>query len=168
MTDVRIRPLGGRDLAAINGVVTDAVMGWPLPERTRRLALPVLRYDAVDLNHFEAIGAYALDGRAKPVGLYGVALWDSQTLHGLYVLPAAQRQGVGRSLLDGVSTRAGQAGIVRLLVKAERVSAAYFQHLGLAPAGADSAYPYAFYLHTAPSAGLLHRSNRRPSQVSLR
>ena len=167
MTEVLIRTLGARDLEAINQVVTEAVMSWPLAERTRRLALPVLRYDAVDLDHFEAIGVYAVNGRALPVGLYGVALWDAQLLHGLYVCPAAQRRGLGRRLLDAVAERAGRAGTARLLIKAERVSASYFERLGLPRADAETAYPYAFYLGATRSVSVINRGGLTPASVSL-
>jgi GNAT superfamily N-acetyltransferase len=158
MAVILSRPLGSKDLEVINDVVTEAVMAWPLPERMKRLSLPVLRYDAVDLEHFSAIGAYCLAGTVKPFDLFGVALWDDQALHGLYVRPEAQGRGVGRSLLETVAARAQQAGIPRLLVKAERVAAGYFQQLDLAAAGAESPYPYAFYLDTADFLAFAHRA----------
>ena len=152
MQNIGIRSLGVRDLDVINDVITDAVLAWPLPERVKRLSLPLLRYDEVDLEHFHAIGAYALDRTVSPTGLFGIAVWDREALHGLYVRPEAQRCGVGRILLNAVVARARQAGIGRLLVKAERVSAGYFRQQGLAVAGPEAHYPHAFYLDTMPSA----------------
>jgi len=146
---VRIRSLRTKDLKVINEVITEAVLAWPLPERMKRLSMPLLRYDEVDLNHFEAIGAYAIDRVAKPLDLFGIAIWDAEVLHGVYVRPAAQRRGVGCRLLETVAVRARQAGSARLLVKAERVSADYFRQQGLAAAGPETPYPHAFYLDTA-------------------
>ncbi|TNF86041.1 MAG: GNAT family N-acetyltransferase [Gammaproteobacteria bacterium] len=149
MQNTNTRSLGVRDLDAINDVITDAVLAWSLPERVKRLSLPLLRYDEVDLEHFAAIGAYALDRKVRPVGLFGVAVWDRETLHGLYVRPEAQRRGVGRHLLRSVAAHARQAGVSRLLVKAERVSADYFRQQGLMAAGPKAIYPHSFYLETA-------------------
>jgi GNAT superfamily N-acetyltransferase len=152
VAQIRIRPLARKDLEAINDVITEAVLAWPLPERMKRLALPLLRYDEVDLRHFHAIGVVGLDRTVQHVDLFGVALWDQDALHGLYVRPEVQGRGVGRRLLESVATNARQAGIARLLVKAERVSAGYFQQQGLAAAGSEADYPYAFYLDTGASA----------------
>jgi GNAT superfamily N-acetyltransferase len=152
VAEIQTRPLGTKDLEAINDVIAEAVLAWPLPERMKRLALPLLCYDEVDLLHFHAIGAYGLDRTVRPVDLFGVALWDQDALHGLYVRPEAQGRGVGRQLLESVASQARQAGIARLLVKAERVSAGYFQRQGLTVAGSEAAYPYAFYLDTGASA----------------
>lgn len=149
MSQIRTRPLGRKDLEAINDVIAEAVLAWPLPERMKRLTLPLLCYDEVDLGHFHAIGAYGLDRTLLPHGLFGIAVWDQDLLHGLYVRPQAQGHGIGRWLLESVASHARQAGIARLLVKAERVSAGYFQRQGLTAAGSESAYPYAFYLDTA-------------------
>lgn len=153
----------------INDVITEAVMAWPLPERMKRLSLPLLRYDEVDLDHFCIIGAYTLDRTAKPVDLFGIAAWDQDALHGLYVRPEVQSSGVGRGLLDTVARRAGQAGIKRLLVKAERVSAGYFQRQGLATAGPEIPYPYAFYLSAiAPGLNQVSGLSLPDSALSLR
>ena len=148
VSQLHIRTLEVHDLEAINQVITEAAMAWPLPERMKRLALPVLRYDEIDLDHFDAIGAYASDHAGQLTRLLGIAVWDHHALHGLYVVPAAQRIGVGRSLLGSVAERARQAGIARLVVKAERVSASYFERQDLVAAGSESPYPYAYYLST--------------------
>ena len=148
MSQILIRTLGTQDRDAINEVITEAVLAWSLPERMKRLALPLLCYDEVDLGHFHAIGAYGYGRTARPTGLFGIALWDQDALHGLYVRPQAQGCGLGRGLLASVAAHAQEAGIRRLLIKAERVSAGYFQRQGLAAAGSESSYPYAFYLDT--------------------
>ena len=165
MAQIRIRPLGRKDLEAINDVIAEAVLAWPLPERMKRLALPLLRYDEVDLRHFHAIGAYGLDSTIRPVDLFGVALWDQDALHGLYVRPEAQGRGIGRRLLESVAAHARQAGFARLLVKAERVSAGYFQQQGLTAAGSEADYPYAFYLDTGASAHAAARPAARAART---
>ncbi len=161
MSEVRTRSLGKSDLKVINDVITTAVLAWPLPDRMKRLSLPLLRYDEVDLYHFEVVGAYALGSTVRPRDLFGVAIWDQETLHGLYVRPEAQGNGVGRALLDEVAARARMAGVARLLVKAERVSAGYFRRQGLTPAGSDTPYPYAFYLNTGTPAQAAMSAQRK-------
>ena len=41
--DIRIRPVDETDLDALNRVIGAAVMTWALPERVKRLSLPVYR-----------------------------------------------------------------------------------------------------------------------------
>lgn len=89
------------DLSTVNDIVTAAVLGWPMAERLKRVALRVLTYDAVDLREMEVLLA-EVDG--LPVG---VAAWDpgavlhgsgvrrGALLHGLYVVPEAQGCGIG-------------------------------------------------------------------------
>ena len=140
------------DLDNINAVITAAVMAWPLAERLRRLALPLLCYDQTDLACYEILLAVA-DG-----SIAGVVAWDKQTilatprgeaalLHGLYVLPAAQRQGVGRQLLAEIAVRARQLRRAGLLIKAERVAVSYFEQQGLERLQNDQSgdYPYRFW-----------------------
>jgi hypothetical protein len=43
------------DLSVINHVISRAVLGWPLPQRVKRLALPMLQYDAIDFEHYTAL-----------------------------------------------------------------------------------------------------------------
>ena len=140
-------------------------MSWPCTERMKRLSLPLLRYDQVDLDYFNAIGAYALGGTLKPVDLYGVAIWDQERLHGLYVRPEAQRKGVGRALMQTVASSARRAGAARLLVKAERVSTGYFERQGLPAAGSDAPYPYTYYLETASDLATASRADGNQRRV---
>ncbi|MEM8769324.1 MAG: GNAT family N-acetyltransferase [Pseudomonadota bacterium] len=145
------------DLAALNAVIRSAVDSWVVPARMKRLAVPVLEYDATDLSHFRAVGAFVssetgvasdTDSAAVASILAGVALWDERQLHGLYVRSAWQGWGIGRRLLEFVRLEAGQAGSDRLLVKAQRVSASFFEGRGLERAEVGAAYPYSFYLAT--------------------
>jgi GNAT superfamily N-acetyltransferase len=135
-------------LGEVNAVIGRAVLAWPLPERIRQLSVPLLQYDDVDVSHFQMIGAF-LEGRDDlPRGLAGVAVWDENSVHGLYVHPLAQRAGIGRCLLAAIAGRARRSGIERLLIKAQRVSAGYFEHLGLADARSVSPYPNAYLFDT--------------------
>jgi GNAT superfamily N-acetyltransferase len=140
------------DLNSCNAVITAAVMAWPLAERLRRLALPLLRYDLADLACYQLLLA------VEQQAIVGVAAWDNRTIlaspradgalvHGLYVLPAEQGQGVGRLLLADIAARARQLQRSGLLIKAERVAVGYFEHLGLEPLKIEQPadYPYRFW-----------------------
>jgi GNAT superfamily N-acetyltransferase len=133
------------DLAAINAVVEAAVMGWALPERVKRLALPAYRYDAGDLEHLVfALARSAADGR-----VLGVAAWEAAApaicpggqsgglLHGLYVAPESQRAGIGRALVETVLQAAAATGYAGVLVRAQREAEAFFEARGFErlPAG---------------------------------
>ncbi|MEQ8484432.1 MAG: GNAT family N-acetyltransferase [Pseudomonadales bacterium] len=142
------------ELATVNDIVTAAVLAWPMAERLKRIALNVLTYDALDMREFEVLLA---EDSGAPAA---VAVWDPATaitgsgargalLHGLYVRPQAQRQGLGALLQRQVAHRAATHGYHGLVVKAERVSVSYFEHCGYArldqsnPFGID--YPYLFW-----------------------
>jgi GNAT superfamily N-acetyltransferase len=139
------------DLSVINHVISRAVLGWPLPQRVKRLALPMLQYDAIDFEHYTAL-VYI----RKTV--IGCGVWLNEPisfgpqycgglLHGLYVDPAAQRQGIGGELLREVSSQAANAGLEGILVKAERVSQDFFERSGmvLLPSSSATDYPYRYW-----------------------
>jgi predicted N-acetyltransferase YhbS len=160
---LQIRQGAPADLPAINDVVKAAVMAWPLPPRLRRLSVPVLRYDAADMADYELLLGH------RGGQLVGIAAWCARPaaagaaspahalLHGLYVDPTQQRQGIGRSLQEAVARRAVEARLEGILVKAERVSRDYFARCGYQtlPIEDDppSAYPYRFWMALPHSAG---------------
>lgn len=135
---VDIRPARSADLEGVNRVIEQAIEGWSLPERVRRLALPVYRYSATDFAHLDMV--VALNERQA---IIGVAAWEpadpgeapagqrALLLHGLYVDPACQRRGIGRRLLR-CAERAARDGAYRgLLVKAQRDAGAFFAANGM-------------------------------------
>ncbi len=142
-------------LTAINRVVETAVGAWPLPERVRRLALPVLCYSDIDGLEFEFLGFEAAGA------VVGVAAWEvtvtsrgpqgepGALLHGLYVHPQWQRQGVGQTLQREMGSRAAAAGAQGILLRAERVSVSYFERCGFqrvtAKPRGEAGYPYLFW-----------------------
>jgi hypothetical protein len=91
-TDIDIRPAGQTDPEAINRVVESVVMTQHLPDRVKRLSLPVYRYDNVDLVHLDIV--LAVDSR---LNIIGIAVWEQAdtrespagskelSLHGIYV-----------------------------------------------------------------------------------
>ena len=96
-----IRRACATELTDINGVIRSAVFSWHLPDRLKRLAEPVLRYDAVDFHDYELLVA------ERCARIVAVAAWDPLTalvgpdaakgalLHGLYVRGNSQRGGLG-------------------------------------------------------------------------
>lgn len=158
---LRIRPASPEDLNPINRVIEAAVLGWPLAERVKRLALPLLRYDAVDLQDYQMLLGMA--GNA----VVAVAVWCPQRdaapgnghhvlLHGLYVQPSMHGLGIGSALTAAVVDQARDRGASGVLVKAERVSAGYFERLGFhrLPANGEggAVYPHRFWLPIAIAA----------------
>lgn len=153
---VTVRPACADELEVVNDLVTRAVLGWPVSGRLKRLALPLLRYDAVDASGMEMLLAER-SGEAV-----GVAVWDAvhrwtgpageagALLHGLYVRPGAQGVGIGMLLQRRVAERAGRLGFDGLLVKSERVSVGYFERCGYrrvtAPGAFGLNYPYLFWM----------------------
>jgi len=160
-----MRPANPDDLSAVNAVIERAVMTWKLPERVKRLALSTYLYNTHDLEHLHLmlaedhaaiVGAAAWEaaaGRDCPLGRRGLLL------HGLYVDPARQRQGVGAELLAAAAASAREQGYDGLLVKAQVEAEDFFRRRGLrrlAVVDTGRDYPHRFWLdltETGASAG---------------
>lgn len=135
-----LRQATAADLAAINRVIEAAVMGWNLAERVKRLSLPSYRYQALDLDHLQL---WLAENQDREV--LGVAAWEQADpqdtpgsssgllLHGLYVHPAHQHQGVGSQLLEAAEQAACRQGLQGLLVKAQQDALDFFTSRGLQP-----------------------------------
>jgi GNAT superfamily N-acetyltransferase len=159
-----MRRLQSTDLEPVNAIVEAAVNSWSLPDRVKRLVLPVYRYEREDLKHLVMVGAESAPGR-----VVGIASWEAAAdgdlpsgktallLHGLYVDPALHGHGVGSRLLEMAVEAARSAGVDGLLVKAVRESQGFFRARGLdaLPVGDPFRdYPYRYWkeIATEPSA----------------
>ena len=132
------RPATPDDLPAINRVIDAAVMGWQLPERVKRLALPGYRYDRLDLEHLAIQVVEDVAGDIAGVVACGPASatdipadGTGLLLHGLYVHPSRQGQGIGRSMLQLAEDQARQQGYDGLLVKAQPDARGFFEARGM-------------------------------------
>jgi GNAT superfamily N-acetyltransferase len=141
--NVSIRPANANELPVINEVISAAALAWPLADRVKRLSLHTLLYDAVDFQNMEMFVACLGDL------VVGVAAWDpdhsDSLLHGLYVEPSRQKLGIGEELMRHVYEHARERGKSTVLIRAERVSAAYFERQSLErlEVTADE-YPYQY------------------------
>jgi len=148
---MRFERLDVTQLPAINNVISEATAAWPLPERFKRLATPSLHYASSDFDAFEFVGL------SKDHELLAVAAWGENglhlgpvgqrgaLLHGLYVAAAHQHAGIGAVMLEHVAMLARRKNAPGLLVKAQRVSVAFFKKAGL-NAMPMAAYPHSFWL----------------------
>jgi N-acetylglutamate synthase-like GNAT family acetyltransferase len=125
------------DLPDLNGVIERAVMTWRLPERVKRLSLPLYRYNESDLGHLEVCIA---EDEAR---IAGVAAWEPADpadlpegssgllLHGLYVDPVRKGEGRGTRLLEACLGRARDLGLDGVLVRVQSDAEAFFRARGL-------------------------------------
>lgn len=140
-----IKPARENDLQAINSVIAAAVMSWPLAERVKRLSVNVLTYDETDFSHYDMYIA------TKNNGVVGVIAWDpnhpDNLLHGIYITPAEQQNGLGQQLLSHIFDLARGLGKESVIIKAERISCSYFEHLGLQKVTSErlNNYPYLYH-----------------------
>ena len=137
---VTIRKATEADLAAINEIIDAAVMTWNLPERVKRLSLPTYRYKPHDLETLELVVAenneHQIAGVAawEPVGpLDAIEGYSALLLHGIYIRPAQQHQGIGSKLLRAAEQAAIEKNYSGLMVKAQASAAGFFLSQGMQP-----------------------------------
>lgn len=155
-TGFRLRPARAADLPELNGVIERAIATWPLPERVKRLTLPSYRYQPHDLDHLHLVMAEDAGGLAV-----GVAAWEPAhprdlpagqrglLLHGLYVDPVHQHQGLGSQLLDAAAMAARAQDLDGVLVKAQAAAVAFFKSRALRALPVEDPardYPHRFWL----------------------
>ena len=134
------------DLGTVNAVIEQATLSWDLSDRVRRLALPSLQYKELDLQYMH-VALVSACGSSEA----GVAAWEEADrhdapkaaravlLHGLFVLPARQRRGIGTTLLEGVEDWTLQRGFDAIVLRAWRESAAFFRARGFDELNAENA-----------------------------
>jgi GNAT superfamily N-acetyltransferase len=137
---LQLRPALVGELDALNAVIERAVSTWDLPDRVKRLSLPLYRYDAHDLDTLD-VALIESAGRR----IVAVATWEPAEvadtpdgspgllLHGLYVDPGLARQGLGTRLLQAAEEAARVRGVAGVLVKAQRDAEGFFLSRGFEP-----------------------------------
>lgn len=158
-SQLKLRPASTADLGAVNAVIERAVTTWKLPERVKRLAMPTYLYNAHDLEHLRVVVA-----EDSAAGIVGVAAWEPAAardcprgrrgllLHGIYVDPDRQRNGVGARLLSAAAAAAREQSYDGLLVKAQADAEGFFRRRGLRGLAVEDAgrdYPHRFWLDLA-------------------
>ncbi len=143
------------DLPAINRIVERAIDTWPVPDRVKRISLPLYCYRSADFEFQELVVADD-DGTLR-----GIAAWEDATpgdlphgyrgllLHGIYVDPAAQRRGIGSDLLGAARRAAARRGLNGVLVKAQPAAIPFFEAHGLerlAMTQPQRDYPHRYWL----------------------
>lgn len=113
-------------------------MTWALPERVKRLSLPSYRYDSLDFDHLEVV--VAEDDKQH---IIGIAAWEQADprdiptghtallLHGIYVEPSYQRQGIGHQLFMAAERAVHRRQYGGLLVKAQNGANGFFVSQGM-------------------------------------
>lgn len=135
---VSLRRATLNDLPAVNCVINAAIQTWKLPERVKRLATPSYHYKELDLQHMTIMLRETVEA-----GILGVVAWEEAEtrdlpagqsgllLHGIFVDPAAQRQGIGSQLLACAEDQMREQGLQGLLVKAQADAVGFFLTHGL-------------------------------------
>jgi GNAT superfamily N-acetyltransferase len=151
-----IRDIQRIDLGSVNRIVEACVMGWKLPERVKRLSLSSYRYNEQDLDHLSTVVATLPSGT-----ITGIAAWEpapanelpnnchGMLLHGLYVAPTHQGQGVGRQLIEYALEETVKMGMDGLLVKSQSDANSYFQSLNFSKLPVENEardYPHRWWL----------------------
>jgi len=106
-------------------------MQWDLPDRVKRLSLSSFHYDALDLQHMDI--HVATDDEQIIVGVVACEMTDSpdaMLLHGIFVRPNEQHQGVGTLLLKTLEQSLSSSRVKTLLVKPQKEAMSFFQGLG--------------------------------------
>ena len=113
-----LRRASAFDLPAVNGVIESAIETWDIPDRVKRLCMPLYRYSAHDLDFLDVVVV-----EAEGIGIVGVAAWDQADpgdapvghrallLHGIYVAPAQHRKGIGTRLFEAAAEAAAQEDV---------------------------------------------------------
>lgn len=137
---IKIRKAKAADLTGINNVIDAAINTWNLSDRVKRLSLPSYHYSLQDLDAMELMVA-----ENSQQQITGLAAWDRADpkdtppgknillLHGIYVDPPHQREGIGSQLLAAAEQAAHAKGYDGLLVKAQTSAQGFFKAQGMEP-----------------------------------
>lgn len=152
---LHLRQAGLTDLQSINLLIESAIATWDLPERVKRLSMPLYCYAAYDLDCLELVVA-----ETTGIGIVGVAAWEQADpadaprghtallLHGIYVATDQHRNGTGTRLLAAAEKAAASHGFDGVLVKAQPGAEHFFRARGLERLAVEDPrrdYPHRFW-----------------------
>jgi GNAT superfamily N-acetyltransferase len=135
---LNLRPAGLADLPQVNALIESAIYTWDLPERVKRLTMPLYLYHQHDLDFLELMVAEAETG-----SIVGIAAWEPADpgdappahtvllLHGIYVSPDHHRKGIGSRLFAAAEKAAALRGFDAVLVKAQPGAEHFFTACGM-------------------------------------
>lgn len=150
------------DLERINRIVGAAIGTWDLPERVKRISIPLYHYHESDLPHMqfvlarsrqigETVGLAALEDADPAEGPVPGAM----LLHGIYVDPRYHRKGIGGLLLSAAEKLAARHEASGLLVKAQADAVPFFEAIGYERLPVEDSlrdYAYRFWKPAVPAA----------------
>lgn len=150
-----LREIDADEVSLANDIVVPAIGTWGMKPRLQRLVIATYQYDPSDFQTMRLLLIERSDRTA--VGM--VALEDypgaevniSQRivlLHGIYVMPAQQRQGVGQALVEAALAHARAEAMAGVLVKAHASANGFFRRVGfteLPVQNAGTDYPHRFW-----------------------
>lgn len=152
---IDLQEISASDLETANAIVTAAIETWDMPPRLRRLVAGTHQYEAGD---FQTMRLFLLQMETgETAGLLAVEDYPGAEadcsgrvllLHGLYVHPDHQRQGIGRAAVAAAKQLASENGFAGILIKAHASANAFFESLGLSrlPVRDETAdYPHRFW-----------------------
>ena len=152
---ISLRPAEQPDLIRINAIIEAAMDSWRLPERVKRLSLPIYQYRGQDFQHqalFVAeIGAATIAGVAALEAADAAdcpGCRDAALLHGIYVDPKQHGRGIGTRLLGHAQAFASSNGYRGMLVKANPEATPFFDARGFDRLAIDDPsrdYPYRYW-----------------------
>lgn len=124
-------------LQEANRIIEQCVSGWNLPDKVKRLSLPGYRYNSDDLDYLMIFAA--VDSNGRLVGVVALEYDLSVTLpgkrnglllHGLYVEPAFQGQGLGKAMTGFALSQSLEQGFGGIWVKAQSDANGFFEKAG--------------------------------------
>ncbi|MFI4976236.1 MAG: GNAT family N-acetyltransferase [Caulobacterales bacterium] len=137
MKEVRVRPAGIEEAAALTDLVRRSKAAWGYDAAFMAAVDPVLRIDPAAIA--EGWVWVAEDARGRVQGVYAIARTDNPeviVLDSMFVEPAAMRTGVGAVLFRHAAEAARRYGARVLSIEADPNAAPFYERMGARRSGA--------------------------------
>lgn len=134
----RVRPAAAGDAPALSRIAVAAKRSWGYPDAWIEAWMPILSIDPQFIAQHAVWVGMMDDG--EPAGWSALAEEGGRAqLDHLWVLPANQRRGLGRLLLDAVVQEAARRGHRVLRVESDPYAAAFYERHGARNVGSVDA-----------------------------